>query len=126
MRRVLVCGGRDFHDYGLLCRAMDRAVERWGISVLIHGAARGADSLADQWAKKCGIPVEVYPADWETYKRAAGMIRNRQMLIDGRPDLVIAFPGGTGTAGMIRIATEAGVPVYQIRRRLNIDPPFWR
>lgn len=52
-----------------------------------------------------------YPADWEKHGRAAGPIRNEKMLIVGTPDMVLAFPGGRGTADMIRKAEAAGLPV---------------
>jgi hypothetical protein len=81
--------------------------------VIIHGAAPGADTLAGQWAADKGIPVEAFPADWEKHGRAAGPIRNKQMLDDGKPDLVVAFPGGWGTANMCKQAREAGVRVLE-------------
>jgi len=52
-----------------------------------------------------------FPADWSRHGKSAGPIRNRQMLIEGRPDIVVAFPGGKGTANMIKQAVEAGVKV---------------
>jgi hypothetical protein len=82
--------------------------------VLIHGAAKGADSLADRWARLNGVPVTQYPAKWNEHGRAAGPRRNEQMLKEGKPDLVIAFEGGRGTAHMVRIAREAGVDVMEI------------
>lgn len=83
-------------------------------SVVIHGAARGADTLAAEWARDRGIPVLPFPADWDSHPRAAGPIRNAQMLREGKPDVVIAFPGGRGTANMIDQAERAGVPVLRI------------
>ena len=52
-----------------------------------------------------------YPANWKKHGRAAGPIRNKQMLEEAKPDLVIAFPGGAGTANMVKQAREAGVKV---------------
>jgi hypothetical protein len=86
-----------------------------GITVLIAGGARGADTLAEEWAKAQGIQCEVYMADWEGLGRKAGPIRNQQMLDEGKPDLVIAFPGGRGTADMVRRAREAGVETVEVR-----------
>jgi hypothetical protein len=79
--------------------------------MVIAGGARGADTLAAQWAADRGIPAEVYMADWQGQGRKAGPIRNQRMLDEGRPDLVAAFPGGKGTAGMMALARKAGVPV---------------
>lgn len=109
-RRVLVCGGRDYADAEHMALILNAA----SIDVLIHGAARGADSLADDWAKGKGVRVERYPADWDSHGRAAGHIRNAQMLTMGQPDLVIAFPGGKGTANMVAQAKAAGVKVVRI------------
>ena len=71
--------------------------------------ARGADTLADKWAAANGHRSEGYPADWDTYGRRAGFLRNKQMLEEGKPDLVVAFPGGKGTEMMISLARCAGV-----------------
>ena len=61
----------------------------------------------------------MYPADWDTHGRGAGPIRNKQMLEEGKPDLVIAFPGGKGTANMIGQAKEAGIPVREIEAKVG-------
>lgn len=113
--RLLVCGGRDYHDAAELNSTLDRiAADRGPIEVLIHGAARGADTLAHLWAEMRGIPVASFPADWDRHGRSAGAIRNGQMLTEGRPDLVVAFPGGNGTANMVRQSRERGVEVIKV------------
>ena len=61
-------------------------------SLVIQGEARGADSLARDVAQNLGIEVLPFPANWEKYGRAAGPIRNKQMLDEGDPDGVLAFP----------------------------------
>jgi hypothetical protein len=83
--------------------------------VIIHGAARGADLLADDYARERGLRVIRYPADWNTHKKAAGPIRNRLMLTESQPHVIIAFEGGNGTADMIRQGKKAGVPVYEVK-----------
>jgi hypothetical protein len=83
-------------------------------TLIIHGAAKGADTLAGRWAKEFNIPVLVFPADWKKYGRRAGPIRNAQMLSEGKPNLVVAFPGGRGTANMVGLSQKAGVPVYAV------------
>lgn len=113
MSRVLVCGGRDYADYGTFCWHMHN-IGQGGIECVIHGAAPGADGLAARWAKEVGIPVKAYPAAWNIHGPAAGPIRNQQMLDEGKPDLVIAFPGGRGTADMVRRAKAAGVKVVEV------------
>lgn len=111
--RVLVCGGRTFSDATSLERVLDRIHAKRPIARIIQGGARGADSLASAWARKRGVSVSTYHADWDLYKASAGRRRNHQMLREGRPDLVVAFPGGRGTMHMVEIAGAAGVPVLR-------------
>lgn len=108
--RVLVCGGRTFNDALTLGSWLGGIHKKQGISVLIEGGAPGADFMARKFAEWAGIPVETYPADWSLGK-AAGPIRNLQMLEEGRPDLVVAFEGGAGTRNMIKQARRAGIEV---------------
>jgi len=84
------------------------------IGVVIEGDARGADRIAGYWARKNRIENLKYPADWDKIGRRAGLARNRQMLREGKPDVVVAFPGGSGTAHMVRIEKEAGVEVIEV------------
>lgn len=86
------------------------------VECIIHGAARGADTLAAEWASLANVPVKAYPANWERDGVAAGPIRNRLMLLDGKPDFVIAFPGGLGTADMVKIARDAGIQVMECEK----------
>lgn len=109
--RVLVCGGRDYENLDHLYAVLDAAHAACPITQVIHGAARGADSMARDWASLREVPHAPFPADWNAYGRSAGPIRNKQMLMVGRPDLVIAFPGGLGTQNMIEQARRFGVPV---------------
>lgn len=90
-----------------------------GITTLIHGGAPGADALAATWAIEHDITCSTYVADWFKHGRAAGPIRNEAMLIEGRPDCVVAFPGGRGTADMVRRAKAAGVRVIEVQPRAN-------
>ncbi|MFA5766445.1 MAG: DUF2493 domain-containing protein [Candidatus Paceibacterota bacterium] len=112
--RLLVTGGRAYWDEEELYRVLDKVAEDRTISVLIHGDAAGADTLAGSWAKDRGIPTIAIPADWQRLGRRAGPIRNRVMLEQCSPDLVIAFPGGRGTRDMIRISKAAGIEVIEI------------
>lgn len=110
--KAIVCGGRSFSDSKYLEEMMDFFKERWNLQSIITGGAKGADSLAHQWALKRKLATEVYHADWDQFGKSAGMIRNRQMLTEGQPNVVIAFPGTTGTENMIAIARKAMVPVF--------------
>jgi hypothetical protein len=111
--RVLVCGGRDFGDREFLREVLDELAREHVVDVVIHGDAVGADRMAGEWARLAGIRELAFPADWQEYRRAAGPIRNRQMLVEAAPDVVVAFPGRRGTANMIRQARAAGVPVHE-------------
>jgi hypothetical protein len=109
--KVLVCGGRDYNDYDQVVSVLNDVK---GITLIIQGDARGADTLGKRYGLDNGIPVDCYPALWNQYGKRAGYLRNQQMLDDGQPDLVVAFPGGRGTAMMIRIAEEQGFDVTVI------------
>lgn len=112
--RVLVCGGRDYTDSQRVHAVMDKLHREAGVDVLIEGGARGADRLGRLWARSAPVRVETYEAEWEEFGKFAGHLRNQRMLDEGRPDLVIAFPGGRGTADMVRKARRAGVEVIEI------------
>ena len=112
--RVLVCGGRDYTDAKRVREELDALDAEERIRYVIEGEATGADTLAREWADLRWVPVLKFPADWNKHGKAAGPIRNKQMLDEGRPDLVVAFPGGRGTANMIEQAERAGVPVRRI------------
>jgi hypothetical protein len=88
------------------------------ITTLIHGDARGVDRICGQWAKENAVAVEEYPAQWELHGNAAGPIRNTYMLTQN-PDLLVAFPGGKGTANMVRQAGKAGLKIITIMPRLT-------
>jgi len=107
---ILVCGGRDYADYDRLESVLDDLSP----VCVIHGGASGADTLSHCWAAKRGRAAVAFPADWRTHGRAAGPIRNQQMLDDGKPDVVVAFPGGRGTANMVNLARAAGVEVIEV------------
>lgn len=119
-QRVLVCGGRDFTDRDLLFSEMDRHNADWGpFEVVIEGGQRtkdksgkivgGADFWANCWASERGLDCKTFQADWNAHGRAAGPIRNQQMIDEGEPDLIIAFPGGRGTHDMITRGNKAKV-----------------
>lgn len=110
--RILVCGGRDFNDIELFKKVMFNNIPPG--AEIITGMAKGADHMAWKWGHLMGLVVHEFPADWDTYGKKAGPMRNIQMLVEGKPDLVIAFPGGTGTAHMKKIARAAGIKVIEI------------
>lgn len=121
MYKILVCGGREFDDWDLLSYHLTELHENMGDMnnplLIIEGGAKGADFLARVWAKYRAIEFPVtydeFPANWKKYGKAAGHIRNQQMLDEVKPDLVVAFPGGTGTADMVKRAKKAGITVLE-------------
>lgn len=112
--RLVVCGGRDYQDSVKVERVLEMAhqsAQRHGFElVLIEGGASGVDAFAHRWAHRKGVRQETFAADWKAFGKAAGPLRNRRMLEAGA-DLVLAFPGGKGTADMVRQARRAGVQV---------------
>ena len=125
--KVLVCGGRDFTDWPFfrvkmeeiaLARFPRMDADEYGNFLykvtIISGGAKGADTLAADWAAVNWAGYEEYRADWNKHGKAAGPIRNQQMLDEGKPDLVIAFLGGNGTNDMINRAKKADIEVIEV------------
>lgn len=112
-----MCGGRDFGDQDVVWHALDQLRAAVGDVVVIEGGAAGADRLGREWAEARGAGCITYRAQWSRYGRDAGPIRNQQMLDEGRPDLVLAFPSprrgleGTGTGDMVSRARATDVEV---------------
>ena len=113
--RVLVCGDRNWTDEDFMRQWLHDAMVFLPGDIVIEGEARGADSVARNIALSLGLEVLRFPAQWNTHGRAAGPIRNIQMLKEGKPDLVLAFHDdiaeSKGTKHMIQIAQKAGVEV---------------
>ena len=134
-KRVLVCGSRRWADEQPIRDALTKLAKEAPICV-IEGGARGADEIARQWViyarQHLGLQVEhqLFPANWTRYGKSAGIVRNKQMLAEGQPDLVLAFQkdASAGTESMIRLAQEAKVPVviWHIRNGRASFPPGWR
>jgi YspA, cpYpsA-related SLOG family len=109
--RVLVCGGREYSDLGRVFGVLNPLLEQHPDLEIIEGGATGADTLARDWAHAKNVPVQTFKANWKLYGKRAGYIRNVQMLEEGKPDMVIAFPGGPGTGMMVNLADKANVSV---------------
>lgn len=110
--KVLVCGGRQFNDYLNASLALDDLNLGEG-DTIIEGGASGADACAFNYATYRGISCETFQADWQAHGKKAGPIRNQRMLDEGKPDMVVAFPGGKGTADMKKRAKKAGLVVWE-------------
>jgi hypothetical protein len=142
--RVLVCGDRNWDDSHVIDEILQGIYDLHSIGYLvthvqhmtvIEGGAKGADRAAADWANTtgphpgdtslvdpdhCAVIHEQYPADWDRYRKAAGPIRNKQMLYEGKPDAVWAFhdhlANSKGTKDMVTRAKKAGIPVYVVSR----------
>ncbi len=114
MRTAIVCGGRDYDNSARVADVLSFNVRQWQIERIVDGAARGADTLAYCWARRNGLHTKRYPADWLNYGPSGGPARNRHMLAEAKPVVVIAFPGGRGTADMVQRARAAGVTVVEV------------
>ena len=112
--KVLVCGGREFNDANFIFSELDRLHAQFHFVTVIEGDARGVDRIAGSWARARGLDLVEYPADWANEGRHAALIRNESMLREGKPDLVIAFPGGRGTSHTCRLAEKLGISVVKI------------
>lgn len=110
--KVLVCGDREGFDRR---RMIERLAKLPKGTVIINGCCRGVDQMADRIARLLGFGVERYPAEWKRFGRAAGPVRNKQMLAEGQPDLVLAFhhhyERSRGTKNMVKQSREWGVEV---------------
>lgn len=118
--KVLVCGSRSFEEGQVIWDVLDGMLKHHGRLTVVSGVARGADQIALTWAQKNGEERLEFPADWKSHGKSAGPIRNLQMLVEGEPDVVWAFVDkplteSRGTAHMVKIAHEAGVPVRVVQ-----------
>lgn len=122
-QRVLICGDRDWTNRELILKTLRDVQQTYGVEVVIEGEAQGADTIGRLAADVIGIPVLRYPADWRRHGKAAGPIRNVQMLKEGKPTLVLAFhnyiENSKGTKHMVTIAQKAGVPTRIITERTD-------
>lgn len=120
--RVIVCGARDWTDRDMIADTLQsialKTAKRGAIFQIVHGGATGADQLAGDIGEQIGANVQPMPAEWRSFGRAAGPIRNRAMLAQLRPAIVLAFHDAIhtskGTADMLRAAARSGVPFLLI------------
>ena len=116
--RILVTGARDWSDRKILEQTLDGLLDDSMTDVtLVHGGAKGADTMAAEWAAKHGIRTERYNPMWNMYGRAAGPIRNQQM-VDLGADVCVAFMliDSKGTLDCVRRAQKAGIRTIVINR----------
>jgi len=134
--RAAVTGGRGFSDRAFVFATFDALHAQRGVSVLISGRCpTGADAHAEAWAEARGIPVEPYPARWEDlvapgavvrhrsdgtpYNVLAGFQRNQRMVDEAAIGVLVAFPGGSGTADMAHRCLDAVIEI------IDAPPLVW-
>jgi len=100
--RLIIAGGRDYRltkdDQAFIANIVDK----YNVTEIVQGGAKGADLGAKLWAKANNIICTEFPAEWTKYYKSAGAIRNKEMA--DYSDALLAFPGGDGTANMIKTA----------------------
>ena len=106
--RVLVCGGRNYDNRDLVWRALDQYQENYGPLTVIQGGAPGADCWEREWA--CSRQRAGRLGEMGRRGRAAA----QHLMLNQKPDVVLAFPGGRGTADMIARAEQAGVEIVKV------------
>lgn len=125
--KVIIAGGRDFDNYELLKQFCDEKLKDYDDIEIVSGTAKGADKLGELYAKEKGYPIKPFPAKWKEvegyfpisigenqygkYNKLAGFNRNNDMADEA--DILVALPGGNGTAHMIKTAKEKGLKVYK-------------
>ncbi len=113
---VLVTGGREYKNRDFVFTSLDFLHARVTITKLVHGAARGADTLAGEWAMMRGVSCRPYPVSAQDGPwPGAGHARNRRMYLDARPHYIVAFPGGRGTNGMVDF----------VKSQIDSSPLLW-
>lgn len=126
--RVAVTGSRNYRDRARVFSVLDQVHAQTPITLLVHGDGTGADQLADDWAVSRGVERLRISAEWQNfvdgvvvvkhradgsiYNAAAGPNRN-QKIADRKPDMLVHFPGGSGTQDMMGRARRAGIKLYK-------------
>lgn len=108
--KLLITGGRDYNNYSQVASS----IKGLNPSLIIQGGAKGADLMARTYAKTHGVPCITFEADWKKHGKSAGPIRNSLMLRAHLDAVVLAFPGGRGTADCVQQAQGLGLTVIRV------------
>jgi hypothetical protein len=118
--KVIICGDRHWNNYDSILDVVKRLKAKYDEVTVIQGECEGADLLAKKAAIACGIPVKGYPAEWKKYGKAAGPLRNQQMIDSEKPDMIIAFHSdiehSKGTKDMVYRAKSHGIKCFIITK----------
>ena len=110
-----IVGSRNFNKWDLLISEMNKITDTHGQpNTIISGGAKGADSMAEKWAKANGCEMIVHPALWNKYGKRAAYLRNKDIVRDS--DMLLAFPSksGRGTQMTINLSQDKGIPIIII------------
>ncbi len=112
--KVIIAGGRNYAFDERDLEILDALHAQYDFTEVVSGAATGADTCGAEWAKSRGLRVKEYPAEWGRYGRAAGPIRNKQMIDYIYPaGILITFPGGRGTRNVTKLAEKDATQVIR-------------
>ena len=117
--KVLVCGSRSWNNRRTVYVALDELHARYHFTCVMTGAYHGIDNYAEQWARNRCIKYIGVPANWRQHGLGAGPIRNQRMIDEERPELGVAFPGGDGTADMVRRLEAAKIELVRVPLPVN-------
>lgn len=123
--KIIFCGDRNWKNAILVGQVMGKLRDYLGDFTVIQGCARGADTCAFNMAVWQGLPHEEFPADWDKHGKAAGPIRNRQMVNEGKANAVVAFhndiQSSKGTKDMVKYALEKELPVHIVSEEIGLE-----
>lgn len=108
--KTIIAGFRGCTKFSVLWRALDNC--SWNPTSIVSGRAKGADTLGEQYARDCDLPIEYYVPDWEKYGRSAGMIRNLEMARNAEACIVLWDGYSKGSANMIETARRCGLATH--------------
>ncbi|WP_447792425.1 MULTISPECIES: SLOG family protein [Pseudomonas] len=119
--RLLICAGRHYADSRLCRRVLDAFQRMHPVHVLIHGGNRFLGGEIEEWAREQGADIVRYPPNWQRHGKSAERLRNHFMLLDSRPDVVIALPGGEDTEELVAQARAAGLQTLSVSMSTRSD-----
>jgi hypothetical protein len=111
--KTIIAGSRTIENYRLVENAAKEC--GWKITEVVNGLARGVDSLGGKWAKENKIPVKEFPAEWGTFGKRAGFIRNEQMAKYADALILIWDGESRGSSMMLQIAKATGLKIYEYK-----------
>lgn len=111
---LLIAGSRNYKDAEFIYSRIDLIRDNHYITKIIAGGATGVDQVAKEYAKEHNIPFEKYKADWDKYGKAAGPIRNKQMVDAADIILAIRYNYSPGTSNTLKLAKKAELKIYKV------------